>query len=290
MGIDCEQSTGEAAGAQVTEYGASHGTGPSAGSHHGDRPGPEERFHTGQVRGTPALLHGPEVGVVLVERDGAARLGSVGATSDPQPQVGEETQHFRVLTEGVGQEQRDAVGPGRGRQVLHEQGAHAAMVLAVRHGDGQLGRSSLVARVVLGEADDPALQLGRQSPVAGPGGCTGVIRGERGGSRAHGEEAHAQVLRRHPRVEPVQLITVLGFHGSDADGGAVREQGVDRGTAQVACHRTLLSPPCRLARTGPAPVGRRPPAPRPRGPFTPTRARRRPGRRSGAGPVSYTHL
>lgn len=66
---------------------------PSADPGHGGRPGPEQRFRTRQVRGTDTILHRPEVGVVLVECDGAARLGSVCSTGDSQPQIGEETHH-----------------------------------------------------------------------------------------------------------------------------------------------------------------------------------------------------
>lgn len=66
---------------------------PSADPGHGGRPGPEQRFRTRQVRGTDTILHRPEVGVVLVECDGASRLGSVCSTGDSQPQIGEETHH-----------------------------------------------------------------------------------------------------------------------------------------------------------------------------------------------------
>ncbi|MGW3192344.1 hypothetical protein ACWDBT_31420 [Streptomyces ardesiacus] len=41
--------------------------------------------------------------------------------------------------------------------MLDEQCAHAPAVQAFRGSDGQVGRSSLVALFVLGEAHDPAL-------------------------------------------------------------------------------------------------------------------------------------
>ena len=59
--------------------------------------GPQQRLQAGDVGGPAAFLDGREVGVALVEGDGAAHLGALEAAGRAQAEVGEEPQHLVVL-------------------------------------------------------------------------------------------------------------------------------------------------------------------------------------------------
>ncbi len=98
----------------------------ASGADHGDRVGAQQRFQAGHVGGPATGLDGREVGVVLVERDGAAHLRTLEAASDTQAQVGEEPQHLVVLlAERVGGERGDTVRTRGGDEVFDEEGTDA---------------------------------------------------------------------------------------------------------------------------------------------------------------------
>lgn len=186
---------GEAALVQMVQEGPPHRSRPAPGTDHGDRFGAQQRFQAGDVGGPATGFDGRQVGVVLVERDGASHLRALESASGVQAQVGEEPEYFVVLAERVGGERGDAVRAGGGDEVFDEEGADAPVVQSVGHGDRHLGRVRVVAGLVLGQADHLALYLGEQCPVAGARRRRGPVGGQIGGAAARGEEPQPQVLR-----------------------------------------------------------------------------------------------
>ena len=237
-GVHGEEAAGETARVQGVQDGPPDRSGCASGPDHRDHGGPQQGQQAGHAGGAAAGLDGGQVGVVLVEVDGAAHLRPLETAGGAQAEVGEEPEHLVVLAERVGGEGGDALVARRRDEVLDQQGAHAPVVQAVGDGDGDLRALPLPAGVVLGEADHAAVDLGQQGPVARVGGGAGPVGGQVGRAAAGREEPQPEVLRRHLLVEPSQLAVVAGHGRPDADGGAVREQGVDRGPLeQVVRHR-----------------------------------------------------
>lgn len=246
-GVHREEPSGEAALVQMVQEGPPHRSRPAPGAYHGDRIRPQQRLQAGHVGGPAAGLDGREIAVVvlvvvLVQCDDAAHLRTLETACGAQAQVGEEPKDFVVLRECVRRERGDAVRTGGGDQMLDQEGADATVVQSVGHRDGDLGRGRFAADLVLGQADHLLLRLGHQRPVAGARRRTGPVGGHRCGTPARREEPQPQILRGHLLVEPLQSLMITWPHRAYAHGGAVREQGMDRGSAErVIRHRG--SPP-----------------------------------------------
>ncbi len=231
-GVHREQAARVAARVQLMQDRPADRARLASGADDGDRPRPQQRFEADDVGGAAAFLHGRQIGVALVEGDGAAHLGALEVAGRAQAEIGEELQHLVVLAECVGGEDGDALGASGGDEVLDQEGADAAVVQPVGDRDGDVRRGPGPAGVVLGEADHPASGLGEQRSVPVARVCAGPVGGHRGGATAQGEEPQAQILLGHLLVQPLHLIVVAAPHRADTHGGAVREQGMDRGPAE----------------------------------------------------------
>jgi hypothetical protein len=236
------EGTGVPAAAQRAQHRAPDGGGTPARPDDGDRPRPQQRAQARRGREPGPVVHGREVGVDVVEphRDVDDVVLALGAQWPAK--VLQHAQHPVVACEDIGDQGDHPVGLGDGDQLLDQQRAEPARLVAVGDGHRELGAVGPRA----GVAGGPEQLAAPERPHGGPA----VVRVghqaldvERGVGPAEGEEPRVAVLGGQLGVQADQGGAVLGVQPPEFDGVAVGAAGPARaGALGGAGHRVHRHP------------------------------------------------
>ena len=225
-----------------------------AGSDHRDRPGPQEPLDRSGRRRSFTVVHRALRRLRRLDREYDAHdaVGERGGILEAGRV--EDITHSTVLRKRVGDEPRDAVGPGDHRKMLEQDRAQSPALVGIVDREGHLCLGTVTSRisVIARDRDHLVVELGDEPHavvVVDLGEAFDLARREH---RAGREEAEVDRLLREAGVQRHERVGILRADGPDMGGAAVGQHYVALPLRRVVAARghggERRRPPPALAR------------------------------------------